>query len=108
MTAALLLLAAIAIEVAATSLLGRTQGFSNPGWTIAVLAAYGVSFWLLARVVRTMPVSVAYAVWSGLGTAAVAVIAYAFLGESLGALKLLCLALIIVGVVGLNLLGTNH
>jgi small multidrug resistance pump len=54
-------------------------------------------------VVRTMPVSVAYAVWSGVGTAVVAVIGYWFLGESMGWVKSLSLALIVAGVVGVNL-----
>lgn len=102
-----LLLAAIGVEVAATALLPRTEGFTRLGWTAAVLGGYAVSFWLLALVVRTIPVSVAYAVWAGLGTALVAVIGYLFLGEQLGALKTVSLALIVVGVVGLNLAGAH-
>ena len=102
-----MLLGAIALEVAATSSLGRTRGFSDPVWTIGVLAAYGAAFWLLSRVVRTMQVSIAYAIWSGLGTALVAVIGYLWLGEPLSALKIGCLALIVIGVVGLNLLGAH-
>lgn len=96
---------AIGIEVAATAALPRAQGFTHPGWSVAVLGGYAVSIWLLAVVVRTLPVSVTYAVWSGVGTAAVAVIGYLFLGESLGLLKALSLVLIIVGVLGLNLAG---
>ena len=102
-----LLMAAIGIEVASTALLPRAEGFTQPGWTAAVLGGYAVSIWLLAVVVRTVPVSVAYAVWSGVGTAVVAVIGYAFLGESLGWAKALSLALIVVGVVGLNLAGAH-
>jgi small multidrug resistance pump len=56
-------------------------------------------------VVRTVPVSVAYAVWAGVGTAAVAVAGHVFLGESMTWLKALSLALIVVGVVGLNAAG---
>ena len=108
MIAGLLLLAAIGLEVGATSLLGRTHGFSSPGWTAVVLIGYAGAFTLLAQVVKTMPVSVAYAVWSGVGTAAVAAIGAMFLGESLNPLKVLCLLLIVVGVVGLNLGGANH
>lgn len=105
--AALLLLAAIGIEVAATALLPRADGFTDPFWSAVVLLGYAVSIWLLALVVRTMPVSVAYAVWSGLGTAIVAVIGYLFLGEHLGPFKTLSLALIVVGVIGLNLAGAH-
>jgi len=55
-----------------------------------------------------MPVSIAYAVWSGVGTAAVAAIGYLWLDESMGWTKALCLGLIVVGVVGLNLAGGAH
>ncbi|HEX6149851.1 multidrug efflux SMR transporter [Nocardioides sp.] len=106
-TAIVLLLAAIGIEVAATASLPRTEGFTVPGWSVAVLCGYGASIWLLAIVVRTLPVSVAYAVWSGLGTAIVALIGFAFLGEQMGWLKAVSLGLIVAGVVGLNLAGAH-
>jgi small multidrug resistance pump len=101
--AAVLLAVAIAIEVVATALLPRADGFTQPGWSAVVLGGYAFSIWLLALVVRTMPVSVAYAVWSGVGTAVVAGIGYWFLGESMGWFKSLSLAMIVVGVVGVNL-----
>lgn len=100
--AAVLLGVAIAVEVAATAVLPRTAGFTDPGWSALVLAGYGVSIWLLSVVVRTMPVSVTYAVWSGLGTALVAVIGAAFLGERLDAVKISALGMIVAGVVLLN------
>jgi len=105
--AALLLAAAIAIEVLSTALLPRAQGFTDPLWTGAVLVGYGVSIWLLTVVVRTIPVSVAYAVWAGSGTALVAVAGYLFLGEPMGWLKVTSLALIVAGVVGLNAAGSH-
>jgi small multidrug resistance pump len=100
-----LLLAAIGIEVVATALLPRAEGFTNPGWSAFVLGGYAVSIWLLAVVVRAIPVSVAYAVWSGVGTAVVAAVGYFFLGEPMGWVKAVSLALIVLGVVGLNLAG---
>lgn len=105
--AILLLLAAIGIEVVATALLPRTDGFTDPAWSVAVVAGYAASIWLLAVVVRTLPVSTAYAVWSGLGTALVAVVGYWFLGEQMGLLKAASLAMIVLGVVGLNLAGAH-
>jgi len=105
--AAVLLVLAIGVEVAATALLPRAEGFRDPAWSLAVVAGYAISIWLLAVVVRSMPVSVAYAVWAGLGTAAVAVIGYVFLGESMGWLKAASLGLIVLGVVGLNLVSTH-
>ncbi len=102
-----LLLAAIATEVAATAALPRTQGFKDPMWSVAVIVGYAASIWLLALVVRQMPVSTAYAIWSGLGTAAVAVIGALWLGESLNPLKVAALAMIITGVVVLNVQGAH-
>src|SRR6476469_9892266 len=97
------LLAAIGVEVGATTILPKTRGFHVLPWSMVVLGGYALSIWLLALVVRQMSVSVAYAVWSGLGTAAIATIGVLVLGERIDAVKLLALSLIIVGVVVLNL-----
>jgi small multidrug resistance pump len=105
--AVVLLLVAIGVEVGATALLPKAAGFTQPMWTTVVVAGYALSIWLLAVVVRAIPVSVAYAVWAGLGTAAVAVIGFLFLGESMGWLKAASLGLIVLGVVGLNLVGSH-
>lgn len=102
-----LLMVAIATEVAATASLSRTEGFRNPVWTALVVGGYALSIWLLAIVVKDMPVSVAYAVWSGVGTALVAVIGATFLGESWDTVKLGALSMIIFGVVVLNLQGAH-
>jgi len=102
-----LLLAAIGAEVAATSALSRADGFRNPLWSGLVILGYAVSIWLLAIVVNWLPVSTAYAVWSGLGTAAVAVIGAVWLGESWDALKVAALTMIVAGVVMLNLGGAH-
>ena len=97
-----MLLAAIATEVAATSALPRTNGFRDPLWSALVLAGYAVSIWLLALVVEHLPVSTTYAVWSGVGTAAVAIIGAMWLGESWDWVKVVALVMIVVGVVVLN------
>ena len=97
------LLAAIGVEVGATAALPRTRGFHDLPWSVLVLGGYGLSIWLLAVVVRQMPVSVAYAVWAGLGTAAIAMVGVLALGEKLDLTKVVALGLIIVGVVVLNL-----
>jgi small multidrug resistance pump len=101
----LLLLAAIGVEVSATAALPRTDSFHQPGWTAFVLAGYAVSIWLLAVVIRHIPVSVTYAVWSGLGTAGIAVVGALWLGESMDWLKALALLMVVGGVVILNLHG---
>jgi small multidrug resistance pump len=107
MLTAVLLALAIGVEVAASALLPKAQGFTNLPWTVVVLVGYGVAIWLLTVVVRSMPVSVAYAIWAGAGTALVAVVGLVFLGESFSWVKVVSLAMIVAGVVGLNLTGAH-
>lgn len=102
-----LLMLAITAEVGATAALPRTLGFRDPGWTALVLGGYVFSIWLLTLVVRQMPVSVAYAIWAGVGTAAIAVIGVLVLGETWDLTKVTALTLIIAGVVMLNLNGAH-
>ena len=102
-----LLLGAIALEVAATSALPRANGFRDPAWSAVVIGGYALSIWLLALVVRFLPVSTTYAVWSGVGTAAIAVIGAVWLGESWDALKVLAISMIVAGVVVLNVQGAH-
>jgi small multidrug resistance pump len=104
---AVLLGLAIVVEVVATALLPRTAGFTSPGWTVLVVAGYASSIWLLTIIVRSMPVSVTYAIWAGAGTALVAVVGLVFLGESFSWLKVASLVMIVAGVVGLNLTGAH-
>jgi small multidrug resistance pump len=101
------LLGAIAAEVGATSLLKSTEGFSRLWPTVTVLAGYAVAFLLLARTVNDIPVGVSYAVWSGLGTAAIVAIGALFLDEPLSVPKVIGIVLVIAGVVTLNLGGTH-
>jgi len=101
------LASAIGVEVAATAALPRTDGFRDPVWTGAVMVGYTLSIWMLTIVIREIPVSVAYAVWSGLGTAGIAVIGVLLLGEGLDLLKASALLMIIAGVVLLNLQGAH-
>ncbi len=109
MTAAYGLLAlAIGVEIGATATLPRSRGFTEPGWTAVVLGGYAVSIWLLAIVVRSIPVSITYALWSGIGTAAIAVIGAVFLHERLDLVKAGAVVLIVAGVVLLNLHSASH
>jgi small multidrug resistance pump len=71
--------------------------------TLVAVAGYVLAFALLAQALKTIEVGVAYAVWSGVGTAAITVIGILALGESAAALKLVGTAMIVVGVVVLNL-----
>ena len=98
-----LLAVSVGIEVASTSALPRTREFHDPLWTPLVIAGFAIALWLSSIVMRTLSVSVTYAIWSGLGTALVALIGATMLGETMTLTKALCLGLIIAGVVGLNL-----
>jgi small multidrug resistance pump len=103
MLAWIYLSAAIATEVVGTVFLRYTDGFTRPGPSILVVATFVISLWLTALALKSLEVSLAYAVWAGVGTAAIAVIGMAALGESVNALKLASIVLVIGGVVGLNL-----
>jgi small multidrug resistance pump len=107
MLAWIYLSAAITSEVVGTVFLRFTDGFTKPAPSILVIATYAVSLWLTALALRQLEISLAYAVWSGIGTAAVAVIGMAAMGESINTLKLASIALVIGGVVGLNLSGAS-
>ena len=107
MPATLLLAIAIGSEVAGTIALKYTEGFTRPIPSAVVVGGYALSFWMLALVLKEMPVGIAYAVWAAVGTAMVAGIGIVAFGEPAGTLKLLSLALIIAGVVGLNLAGSH-
>jgi small multidrug resistance pump len=99
---------AILAEILGTSLMTRTDGFTRLAPTVASLGLYAVSFTLLAQTLKSMDVGLAYAIWSGVGTALIAAIGMAFLGETVSAAKFLGIALVIAGVVVLNLGGAAH
>ena len=104
----LVLAGAIASEVVGTTALKFSEGFSRLIPAILVVLGYGGAFVLLSIALKwNMPMSVAYAVWAGAGTAAIAVIGVVALNEPITALKTLGIALIIGGVVTLNLGGAH-
>ncbi|KUL25190.1 DMT family transporter [Streptomyces regalis] len=103
----LLLAGAIAAEVTATTAMKYSDGFSRLWPSLLTALGYVVSFALLAQTLKTVSVGTAYAIWAGVGTAAIAAIGIAFLGEGMTAVKAAGIALIIVGVVVLNLGGAH-
>jgi|TARA_B100000378_G_scaffold169291_1_gene136444 small multidrug resistance pump len=98
-----LLLGAIALEVASTSLLNASQGMTRWGYGIAAMAGYGVCFWLLAFAMTRIPMGVAYAVWSGVGIVAIAAIGWIVFRQNLSWAQAGFMALILIGAIGLNL-----
>ena len=99
------LLVAIGSEVFGTSMLKATDGFSRLWPTVACVAGYVLSFVALSQAVKSVPVAVVYALWSGLGSAAIVAIAAVFLGEPVTLVKVVGIGLIVAGVVVLNLGG---
>ncbi|UGS38443.1 DMT family transporter [Capillimicrobium parvum] len=104
---ALLLACAILIEIAATTCLKYSDGFTKLWPSVGTVAGYLISFVLLARVLRSIDVSIAYAIWAGAGTALIALVGVVWLGEPVTALKLAGVALVVLGVVALNLGGAH-
>lgn len=100
----LFLLVAIVAEVAATSALKASAGFSKLWPSVVVVVGYGVAFYFLSLTLRTIPVGVAYAVWSGLGIALVTGFAWFAFGQRLDAWGVVGILLILSGVLVLNLL----
>lgn len=79
-----------------------SDGFSKPVPSILTAVAMGISLWLLAVAMRSIPVGTAYAVWTGIGAVGVAVLGMVLFGESREFLRIFCLFLIIAGIVGLK------
>jgi small multidrug resistance pump len=94
---------AIASEVIATTSLKYAEGFTRLWPSVITSIGYVAAFALLSQALKEVPVSTAYAIWSGVGTATVAVIGIMFLGEPGGMLKTIGIAVIILGVILLNL-----
>jgi small multidrug resistance pump len=90
---------AIAFEIAGTISLTLTAGFTRLTPIIAVVVFYLVSFGALGLALKTVPVSVAYAIWSAIGIAIVSAVGMTWFGESVSALKVAALAIIVAGVV---------
>ena len=107
MPVALLLSFAIVTEVVGTVALRYSDGFTKLAPSAIVVLGYGASFWLLALVLKQLSIGTTYAVWSAVGTALIAAFGIFALGEPATALKLGSLALILIGVVGLNLAGSH-
>jgi small multidrug resistance pump len=99
--------AAILFETIGTTALQASQQFSRLGPSILVVVAYAVSFYLLALVLKYIPVGVAYAVWSGLGICFIAAIGYFVFGQRLDAPAIIGITMIIAGIVVINVFSNS-
>ena len=103
----ILLLGAIVLEVCGTTCMKLSEGFTKALPSVLIFVFYAGSFTAMTVVVKVIDISVAYAVWSGLGTLLIAVIGMLWFKEPATALRMAFIALIIAGCVGLNLSGTK-
>ncbi len=93
---------AIVLEIAGTMAMKMSQGFTRTLPSALLFVFYGVSFALMTVAVKKIDVSVSYAIWSGAGTATIAVIGVFWFRESLTTIQIASIVLIIVGVIGLR------
>jgi small multidrug resistance pump len=93
---------AIVSEVVARSALKASDGFSRLGPSLVVVVGYAAAFYFLSLTLRTIPVGVAYAVWSGVGVALIALIGWLVFGQALDGPAIMGVLLIVAGVVVLN------
>ena len=102
-TSMLVLVLAILSEVVGTVALKASEGFTRLGPNALVVVGYGLSFYLLAQALKQIPLGIAYAIWSGLGTAGAVVAGILLWRESLNLTGIIGILLIIIGVILLNI-----
>ena len=98
---------AILFETLGTTLLKASDGMTRAGPGISAFAAYALSFWLLSLALRVVPVGVAYAIWAGLGICLIAAIGWIVFGQKLDAPAVAGIALILSGILVINLFSTR-
>lgn len=98
----LYLAVAIVLEVVATSALKASEGFTRLWPSLLVILGYSAAFYTLSLTLRTMPVGVVYAVWSGVGVVLITLVGWLFFKQELDGPALLGIALISAGVIVLN------
>ncbi|MCD4810037.1 MAG: multidrug efflux SMR transporter [Methanosarcinales archaeon] len=102
------LIIAIIFEVAGTTCMKLSYGFTKAVPSILMIILYLLSLGSLTFALKKIDVSVAYAIWAGIGTALIVAVGVLWFKEPVTALKIISLGLIIIGVIGLNLSGGAH
>lgn len=94
-------------EVAMALSLKLSNGFTHAWWTVSFLFTAVLSFGLLAYALKSLEVGTAYAAWTGIGAVGTALLGMLILGDQVSAVRLISIALIVAGVIGLNLAGAH-
>ena len=103
----LLLLGAIVLEVAGTTAMKLSTGFTRLMPSVLMVVCYAAAFTCLTYTLKHIEVSTAYAVWAGVGTVLIAAIGFVYFTEPVTLGKLFYIELMLVGVIGLNLVSLN-
>ena len=102
-----ILMFAVLFETIGTTALQASQQFSKLVPSLIVVVSYGAAFYLLAIALKTFPVGIAYAMWSGFGIVFISIIGFAVFGQKLDLAAVLGLGLIIAGILVINLLSNT-
>ena len=103
----IILIAAGLLEAVWANTLKFTDGFTRPVPSLITLASLAASFILLAQAVRTLPISIAYTVWTGVGVVGTAIVGSLFFGEPRDLPRVFCISLIVMGILGLRFVGSK-
>lgn len=93
---------AIILEVMGTTCMKLSNGFTETVPSIMMFILYGLSFYLMALALKSIDVSIAYAIWAGMGTVLVVTVGILWFKEPVTVLKIISVGLIVIGIVGLN------
>ena len=103
----LYLIIAVVFEVFATSMLKLSDGFDNKLFMTLSILGYVISFYLLSIVLKTMPIGIAYAIWSGLGIIAITIIGFAVFNQKIDFTGLVGIIIIVIGVIIIHLFSNS-
>lgn len=104
----LYLIIAIATEIIGTSFLKTSAGFTKLWPTIGTLLSFGICFYFLSLTIKFLPLNITYATWAGLGLVLTTIVSVVVFKENVNLISIISIGLIVIGVVLLNVFGTNH
>lgn len=99
---------AILAEVLGTAMLKASENFTRPGPSIVTVISYSVAFWCLSHTLKSVPVGVAYAIWSGVGIVLITAIAWVWFKQALDIPAMAGIGLILAGVLVINLFSKSQ
>ncbi|MDG0842065.1 QacCGHJ group quaternary ammonium compound efflux SMR transporter [Staphylococcus equorum] len=104
----LYLILSIATEVVGSSFLKTSDGFSKLYPTLGTIISFGVCFYFLSKTLQHLPLNITYASWAGLGLVLTTLVSVIIFKESVNLMSILSIALILIGVISLNVFGSSH